>query len=219
MSDSQAYDEIAKETLAKLKSTFVSMLVNNDDLRKSKQIGHVLKQCDNYGIDPKAIMDEIDPTEIISDVKEFRDATSQPSNFVKLSSKIANKVIKIIRLPTHTFTKDNIIGFQGGQIEVTEISPNSITVKPYVTFTLVTNETIKKEILRIEFEISAEADIPDFEIIHKGNKKMLQGNLHVEVSVTLTELKTPISSLKEEIDLGSKEFDIDLFKYSLPVHS
>ena len=213
------YEEIAKETLTKLKSTFVSMLVNNDEFRQSKQIGHVLEQCDKYRIDPKDIIDEIDPTEIISDAKEFKDAISKPSNFLKLSSKIANKVIKIIHLPTHTFTKNNIIGFQGAQIELTEVSPNSITIKPYVTFTLVTDETIKKEILRIEFEISAEADIPDFEIIHEGKKRILKGNLHVDLSVKLTELKTPISSLEKDIDLGSKEFDIELFKYSLPVHS
>lgn len=218
MSDSQKYDKIVNETLDKLKSTFVDILVNNKDFRKSKQIDYVLKQCDSFGIDPKDITDEIDPTEIISDVGEFRDASSQPSNFVKLSSKIANKIIKIIHLPTHTFTKNNIIRFQGGQIEVTEISPNSITVKPYVTFTLVTNETIEKEILRIEFEISVVTDIPDFEIIHK-DKKILQGNLHVEVSVMLTELKTPMFSSTANVNLGSKEFDVDLFKYSLPIHS
>ncbi len=212
---SAIYDKIANEVVAKLKSVLVNMLVNNQSFKQSKQITNVLENCTKFGIDPADIIDNIDPTEISSDIIEFKDAMRLPNNFVKIASKIVNKATTLISLPSYEFIKENVIRFQGGSISIdAEISPNSITLRPFVKFMLVT-EGIRKEILKVKFEIISEASISDFEIIRENSKKILKGNLHVKTSVTLLELKTLGHTLGEKMDLGSKVFDIDLFKYAL----
>ncbi len=214
--------QLAERILGKLQEVLANTLGNSENLKQSEQFASLLKECRRYTINPNGITEAQKLVGEIKDTADILNAAKRGRDefFSTIANKMVERMMKDISVPFLDLTITNIeIKTRGKEEGVKfDIHIFSKTIKPFVQFVLVSPSVgLKKNILKISFQIEFNVGLSDCKIMSDKKEKKVSGNLDTTLRALITKLETPVGSVDTSINLGQKDFEVELLNLVLPV--